>query len=61
MVWSIFPQEPGISYESHFFGALSGVLAAFLFRNHDPSPPEKKYDWEDEEPENAEDDPFSER
>ncbi len=48
MVWSIFPQEPGISYESHFFGAVIGVLAAFLFRDHDPSPPLKKYPWENE-------------
>jgi membrane associated rhomboid family serine protease len=48
MVWSIFPQEPGISFESHFFGAASGVLAAFLFRRLDPMPPEKHYDWEDE-------------
>ena len=47
MIWSIFPQEPGISYESHFFGALSGLLAAFLFRDRDPPVPEKKYDWED--------------
>ena len=49
MIWSIFPQEPGISYESHFFGAASGVLAAFLFRRLDPPPPEKHYDWEDEQ------------
>lgn len=48
MLWSIFPQEPGVSYESHFFGAASGVLAAFLFRNLDPPPPEKHYDWEDD-------------
>ncbi|HYQ71529.1 MAG TPA: rhomboid family intramembrane serine protease [Gammaproteobacteria bacterium] len=47
MVWSIFPQEPDISYESHFFGAASGVLAAFLFRRLDPLQPEKHYDWED--------------
>ena len=48
MIWSIFPQEPGISFETHFFGAASGVLAAFLFRRLDPLPPEKHYDWEDE-------------
>ena len=53
MVWSIFPQEPGISYESHFFGAASGVLAAFLFRRLDPQPPEKHYDWEDAEPQDS--------
>jgi membrane associated rhomboid family serine protease len=61
MVWSIFPQEPGISYESHFFGAVTGVLAAFLFRDHDPAPPVKTYDWEGEEPENETDDPLKER
>jgi membrane associated rhomboid family serine protease len=49
MIWSIFPQEPGISYESHFFGALCGVLAAFLFARRDPLLAEKHYDWEDEE------------
>ncbi len=49
MIWSIFPQEPGISYESHFFGALCGVLAAFMFSRRDPPPVEKHYDWEDEE------------
>ncbi len=53
MVWSIFPQEPNISYESHFFGALSGVVAAFLFRDRDPAPPVKTYDWEDEEDDQA--------
>lgn len=51
MVWTIFPQKPGISYESHFFGALAGVLAAFLFRSRDPLPPVKTYDWEGGAPE----------
>jgi membrane associated rhomboid family serine protease len=46
MVTTIFPQQPGISYESHFFGALMGVVAAFVFRHRDPAPPEKTYDWE---------------
>lgn len=54
MIWSIFPQEPGISFESHFFGAATGVLGAFLFSRRDPLPAEKHYDWEgenqDEEP-----------
>ena len=47
MVWTIFPQQPGISYESHFFGALTGILAAFALKGHDPLPPVKRYDWED--------------
>lgn len=46
MVWTIFPQQPGISYESHFFGAVMGVIAAFGFRHCDPALPEKTYDWE---------------
>jgi membrane associated rhomboid family serine protease len=49
MIWSIFPQAPGISYESHFFGALAGLLAAFLFRDRDPPVPEKTYDWEQDD------------
>lgn len=53
MVWGIFPREPGVSFEAHFFGAVTGLALAFLLRNHDPAPPEKKYNWEDEE----EDDP----
>jgi membrane associated rhomboid family serine protease len=46
MIWGIFPQQPDISYETHFFGALCGVLGAFLFRHRDPPPPVKHYDWE---------------
>jgi len=53
MIWTIFPQKQHISYESHFFGALCGVLAALLYARRDRRPPEKHYDWEDEEnPEN---------
>jgi membrane associated rhomboid family serine protease len=48
MVWTIFPQEPGISFESHFFGAATGVLGAFIFNRFDPIPAVKTYDWEDE-------------
>ena len=56
MVWSVLPQQPGISFESHFFGAVTGVTLAFLLRNRDAKRPEKRYDWEDE-PETG-DDPF---
>lgn len=53
MVWSIFPQQPDISFESHFFGALTGIVAAFLFRGRDPLPTEREYDWEGEEADTA--------
>jgi membrane associated rhomboid family serine protease len=48
MVWGILPTEPDISYESHFFGALLGVVLAIVYRNNDPAPPRKRYSWEDE-------------
>jgi membrane associated rhomboid family serine protease len=48
MVWGIFPTDPNVSYESHFFGALIGVVLAILCRNRDPAPLEKRYSWEDE-------------
>ncbi len=58
MVWSILPQEPGISFESHLFGALCGMIMAFILRHRDPKPPEKRYDWEGAEEEGL-DEPYS--
>lgn len=57
MIWGIFPQDPKVSYETHFFGALMGVALAFLLRNRDPRPPERRYDWEGEDGEG--DEPFT--
>jgi membrane associated rhomboid family serine protease len=48
MVWGIFPIKTGVSFESHLSGAIVGTCIAVLFRRSDPSPPEKRYDWEDE-------------
>ena len=47
MIWGIFPSVPGVSFESHFFGAMTGVVLAFLLKGHDPAPAEKRYSWED--------------
>lgn len=47
MVMTIFPSEPNISFEYHFFGALAGVLAAWWFSRQDPKPMEKRYPWQD--------------
>lgn len=49
MIWGIFPNEPGVSFESHFWGAVCGVAAAVLFRRVDPAPPRRRYHWEREE------------
>ena len=48
MVWGVFPQEAGISWEYHLSGALAGALAALLFGRMDPPPAAKRYAWEDE-------------
>ncbi|PHS68749.1 MAG: rhomboid family intramembrane serine protease [Methylophaga sp.] len=53
MVWGVLPSEEGISFETHFFGALMGVICAIVFRHKDPKPPEKKYSWEEDEDEDA--------
>jgi membrane associated rhomboid family serine protease len=49
MIWGIFPNETSTSYESHFFGAMFGIILAILLRNHDPNLPEKRYNWEEDE------------
>lgn len=45
LVWGVLPVDGKISWEAHLFGALSGILCAFIFKKSDPY---KKYDWEDE-------------
>jgi membrane associated rhomboid family serine protease len=47
LVWGIFPSDPKISFESHFAGAIIGIICAVLFRKTDPLP--EKYDWETED------------
>lgn len=46
MIATIFPTQEHISFESHLFGAITGTICAFLFRNMDPKKLEKKYSWE---------------
>jgi len=49
MVWGVLPTKEEISFETHLFGALMGVICAIAFRNKDPKPPEKIYSWEVEQ------------
>ena len=49
MIWGVFPREPGVSFEIHLFGALSGLVAAFVLHRVDPPPPRKRYSWEEED------------
>jgi membrane associated rhomboid family serine protease len=46
LTWGVLPIKAEISWESHLFGSLVGILFAFIYRKADPAP---KYDWEDEE------------
>ncbi|WP_100641531.1 rhomboid family intramembrane serine protease [Alteromonas facilis] len=48
MVMTIFPREPGISYEYHFFGALAGFISALIWHRQDPKFVSKQYAWETE-------------
>ncbi len=32
MIWGVLPGQEGISWEAHLFGAVAGVVAAFLVR-----------------------------
>jgi membrane associated rhomboid family serine protease len=33
IVWGILPTQPGVSWESHMFGFLSGIGLAYIFRD----------------------------
>jgi membrane associated rhomboid family serine protease len=44
MVWGVLPLMPGISWESHLFGAFAGIILAMVFKNDGPK--KKKYSWE---------------
>jgi len=57
MIWGIFPQQPDVSFESHFWGAVTGAVSAGLLFRLDPGLPRKRYRWE-REPEQEGEDPI---
>lgn len=38
IIWGVLPGQPGVSWEAHLFGALSGAIAAFIVRTHVHNP-----------------------
>lgn len=46
MVWGVFPFDPTVSWEGHLYGALAGIIFAFILRKQGPQP--VNY-WKDEE------------
>lgn len=49
LVWGLFPLYKNISWESHLYGLLAGIMLAFVYRKHGPQ--RIVYDWELEEDE----------
>lgn len=52
LLWGVFPLEEGVSWESHLFGAIVGILLSFLFKNEGPQADPPKI-WEEETEENT--------
>ena len=42
------PYQKGISWESHLFGALVGIIVAYWYKNIRESDEQKKSPWDDE-------------
>lgn len=47
IVWGVLPVDLSISFEGHFYGALSGVILAYVYKNQGPQ--KREYIWEEEE------------
>jgi len=54
LLWGIFPVKPEISWESHLWGAVSGFVLAFLYRNSAPIDQTRVEDESDDDPEDTE-------
>lgn len=54
MVWGMFPINPDISWESHLWGALSGIVLAVYYRGY--SIRRNPFEWENDEEEENETD-----
>lgn len=57
MFWGMFPFKPDISWESHLWGALSGLILSWYYRHQGPA--RHKSSWE-EEPEDDDEEESSE-
>jgi len=55
MIWGILPLNERISWESHLWGAISGVALAIIYRKHGPQRISYEWEWEETEEEENED------
>jgi membrane associated rhomboid family serine protease len=61
MFWGIFPIKPEISWESHLWGAVSGLVMAYYYRHQGPVRPVASWETEIiEEEENEENETLEE-
>lgn len=49
LVWGLFPFDYKVSWESHLFGALTGMGLAFLYKNYGPPLPTEMPEEDEEE------------
>jgi hypothetical protein len=59
MFWGIFPIKPEISWESHLWGAASGLMLAYYYRHQGPVRPVASWENEPEE-EDSDDEEYKE-
>ncbi|MCF6333072.1 MAG: rhomboid family intramembrane serine protease [Draconibacterium sp.] len=52
MVWGMLPINPDVSWESHLWGSISGIVLAIYYRRYILR--RDKFDWEDEDDEEDE-------
>lgn len=49
MIWGVLPIQPGVSWEAHLYGALSGIIASVIDRFKNPPKHTNEYNnWEEE-------------
>lgn len=48
MIWGIFPQKNGVSWEGHFSGMAIGLFLAYIYRQTGPKPAKFQYEIEKE-------------
>jgi membrane associated rhomboid family serine protease len=49
MIWGIFPIEERISWEGHLWGAVTGAVFAWVYRNKGPKQPRYSWEFEDDD------------
>jgi hypothetical protein len=47
MIWGIFPIKKHISFESHFWGFVAGLILAIYYRKQGPQ--KKVHHWEEDD------------